>query len=300
MKKVDKNNIPNTENIRKKNKKKVVIAYAISAIILIYFVYSIIQLIKQPTDVIAIENGNLSEEENAVGYVIREETVLQGNNYKNGMVQIKAEGERVAKGDPVFRYYSNNEETLIKKIQELDIKIQEAMENEKGIYSGDIKLLETQIQEKLIELETLNDIQKISEYKKDINTKITKKAKIAGERSPQGSYIRKLIDERSSYENTLNSGSEYINATSSGIVSYRVDGLESILTPDSFSSLNTKLLQDLKLKTGEIVSSSGENGKIINNFEGYIVTTINSEKAMQAKVGDDVTLRLSNSLLYSK
>lgn len=295
MKKVDKNNIPNTENIRKKNKKKVVIAYAISAIILIYFVYSIIQLIKQPTDVIAIENGNLSEEENAVGYVIREETVLQGNNYKNGMVQIKAEGERVAKGDPVFRYYSNNEETLIKKIQELDIKIQEAMENEKGIYSGDIKLLETQIQEKLIELETLNDIQKISEYKKDINTKITKKAKIAGERSPQGSYIRKLIDERSSYENTLNSGSEYINATSSGIVSYRVDGLESILTPDSFSSLNTKLLQDLKLKTGEIVSSSGENGKIINNFEGYIVTTINSEKAMQAKVGDDVTLRLSNS-----
>lgn len=295
MKRVDKNNIPKTENIRKNNKKKVVIAYAIGTIILIYFVYSIIQLIKQPTDVIAIENGNLSEEENAVGYVIREETVLQGNNYKNGMVQIKAEGERVAKGDPVFRYYSNNEENLIKKIQELDIKIQEAMENEKSIYSGDIKLLETQIQEKLIELETLNDIQKISEYKKDINTKITKKAKIAGERSPQGSYIRKLIDERSSYENTLNSGSEYINATSSGIVSYRVDGLESVLTPDSFSSLNTKLLQDLKLKTGEIVLSSGESGKIINNFEGYIVTTINSEKAMQAQIGDQVTLRLSNS-----
>ena len=285
MKNVDKNNIPNTENIKKKNKKKVVIAYTIGTIILIYFVYSIIQLIKQPTDVIAIENGNLSEEENAVGYVIREETVLQGNNYKNGMVQIKAEGERVAKGDPVFRYYSNNEENLIKKIQELDIKIQEAMENEKSIYSGDIKLLETQIQEKLIELETLNDI----------HTKITKKAKITGERSPQGSYIRKLIDERSSYENTLNSGSEYINATSSGIVSYRVDGLESVLTPDSFSSLNTKLLQDLKLKTGEIVSSSGENGKIVNNFEGYITTTLDSEKAMQAQVGDKVNLRLSNS-----
>ncbi len=66
MKKVDKNNIPNTENIKKKNKKKVVMAYTIGTIILIYFVYSIIQLIKQPTDVIAIENGNLSEEENAV------------------------------------------------------------------------------------------------------------------------------------------------------------------------------------------------------------------------------------------
>ncbi|MBO5478487.1 MAG: hypothetical protein J6A04_02055 [Clostridia bacterium] len=157
------------------------------------------------------------------GYVIREEMVVQGDNYKNGMVQIKAEGERVAKDDPIFRYYSNNEETLVKKIEELDIKIQEAMANETNLFSSDMKLLENQIQEKLIELEKLNDIQKITEYKKDINTKITKKAKIAGELSPSGSYIRKLIEERSSYEKTLNSGSEYINAPMSGIVSYRVD-----------------------------------------------------------------------------
>lgn len=63
---VDKNNIPNANNIRKKNKRKIVIAYSVGIIILIYFVYCIIQLIKQPTDVIAIENGNLSEEENAI------------------------------------------------------------------------------------------------------------------------------------------------------------------------------------------------------------------------------------------
>ena len=229
------------------------------------------------------------------GYVIREETVVQGNNYKNGIVQIKAEGERVAKGDPIFRYYSNNEEALVKKIQELDIKIQEAMGNENNLFSSDIKLLESQIQEKLIELETLNDIQKISEYKKEINSKITKKAKIAGEKSPAGSYLKKLVEERSLYEKNLNSGAEYISAPVSGIVSYRVDGLEDVLTPESFSSLNTKMLTDLKLKTGEIVASSGENGKVINNFEGYIVTSLNSEKANEAQIGERVKLRLSNS-----
>ena len=227
--------------------------------------------------------------------MIREETVIQGERYKNGMVQIKAEGDRVATDDPVFRYYSNNEETLVKKIQELDIKIQEAMANETNFFSTDIKLLENQIQEKLIELETLNDIQKIAEYRKDINAKITKKAKIAGELSPSGSYIRTLIEERSSYENTLNSGSEYINAPTSGIVSYRVDGLEEVLTPDSFSTLSTKMLEDLKLKTGEIVASSGQNAKIVNNFEGYIVTSLDSPKASEAQIGDRVTLRLSNS-----
>lgn len=229
------------------------------------------------------------------GYVIREETVIQGDNYKNGMVQIKAEGEKVAKGEPIFRYYSNNEENLVKKIEELDIKIQEAMTNENNLFNTDMKLLENQIQEKLIELETLNDIQKVAEYKKDINTRITKKAKIAGELSPSGSYIRKLIEERSSYENTLNSGSEYITAPTSGIVSYRVDGLEEVLTPDSFSSLNAKFLEDLKLKTGEIVAGNGEKGKIVNNFEGYIVTNLHSTNAKEAEIGKTVKLRLSSS-----
>lgn len=291
MKEIGKNNI----KVPKKNMKKVAIAYFIGLVILIYFVYAIIQLIKQPTNIFMIENGSLSEEESAVGYVVRNETVVQGDNYKNGIMKIKTEGERVAKEDPIFRYYSNNEETLTKKIQELDIKIQDAMEKENNLFSSDMKLLEKQIEEKLIETADLNDIQKISEYKEEINLKITKKAKIAGELSPQGSYIRKLIEERSGYENNLNSGAEYITAPDSGIVSYRVDGLENVLTPDSFSTLNKKFLEDLKLKTGEIVPKSTERGKVIDNFEGYIVTVLESKKAKEAKIGDSVTLRLSNA-----
>ncbi|MCI8482105.1 MAG: hypothetical protein HFJ27_03325 [Clostridia bacterium] len=60
------NSTPNTNYPRKKNMKKVATAYVIGTIALIYFVYCIIQLIRQPTDIIAIEQGNLSEEENAV------------------------------------------------------------------------------------------------------------------------------------------------------------------------------------------------------------------------------------------
>lgn len=278
----------------KRNIKNVKIVYIIGLIVLVYFVYAIIGLIKQPTDIFMIKNGSLSEEESAVGYIIRNETVVQGNNYKNGMSQIKTEGERVAKGDSIFRYYSNNEEALIKKIQELDLKIQEAMEGQTDLYSSDMKLLEKQIEEQLIQVASIKDIQRISEYKKDINTKITKKAKIAGERSPAGSYIKKLIEERSSYENSLNSGTEYIIAPESGTVSYRVDGLENVLTPESIYTINTKFLEDLNLKTGEIIASSEQKGKIIDNFKAYIATNLNSENAKNAKIGDTVKLRLSN------
>ena len=35
--------------------------------------------------------------------------------------------------------------------------------------------------------------------------------------------------------------------------------------------------------------------KIVNNFKAYIATIMKSEKALEARVGDKVTLRLSNS-----
>ena len=281
--------------MRKKNRKKIAIVAVISVVILAYFMYSIIKLVKQPTDTFLIEEGKLYNQENAIGYVIRQETVVQGNNYKNGMSQIKSEGERVSKGDSIFRYYSNNEQNLEKKIEELDIQIQQAMESQTDLLTAsDMKLLENQIEEKLNEVVKVNEVKRIAEYKKDMNTQITKKAKIAGDLSPSGSHIRKLIEERSSYENTLNSGAEYITAPESGVVSYRVDGLENVLTVESFNTLNTKFLEDLKLRTGEIVASSSETGKVINNFECYIAITLDSEQAMSKKIGDNVVLRLSN------
>lgn len=281
--------------MKEKNRKKVAIVAVISVVILAYFMYGIIKLVKQPTDTFLIEEGKLYSQESAIGYVIREETVVQGNNYKNGMSQIKSEGERVAKGDSIFRYYSNNEQNLEKKIEELDLQIQQAMEKQTDLFTGDMKLLENQIEEKLNEVVKITEIKRIAEYKKDMNAQITKKAKIAGDLSPSGSYIRKLIEERSSYENTLNSGAEFISAPESGVVSYRVDGLENVLTTQSFNTLSTKFLEDLKLRTGEIVASSGEHGKVINNFECYIAITLDSEQAMSKKIGDNVVLRLANA-----
>ena len=72
-----------------------------------------------------MNSGTLYLEETKIGYVIREEQVVKGNNYKNGMEQIKNEGEKTAKNDSIYRYYSKNEEKLKTQISELDEKIQD-------------------------------------------------------------------------------------------------------------------------------------------------------------------------------
>lgn len=281
----------------KKSKRKInikLITVSIIAIIfIICFAYNIIALFVNPTDTFMIENGNISDSEETVGYLIRDEKLFQGQNYKNGISQIKTEGQRVAKGDPIFRYYTNNEEFLIQKIAELDIQIQDALGQSSNIYSSDIASLDRQIEEKLSQISKFNKKNDIEEYKKEINTALIKKAKLAGDLSPSGSYIKELISKRSKYEEQLNSGSEYIEATVSGLVSYKVDGLEEMLTPDCFESLTEEYLNSLKLKTGEMIPSSNESGKIVNNYNCYIATILKSEEAKSAEVNDNVQLVLS-------
>lgn len=298
--KVAKPKLPEETEKRKIKPKKVVllVLFAILALaILIAIGIAIIGLIQNPTNTFIVENGTLSLEENAVGYVLRDETVVQGQNYKNGMEKLKTEGEKVAKGEPIFRYYTSGEEELKKKIAELDSKLQEALSNQKDLLPNDTKSLEREIDAKLDELYQVNDIQKIREYKKDINSYITKRAKMVGELSPSGSYIRSLIDKRNEYATELNSGSEYISAPQSGIVSYRIDGLEEVLSAKTqdFSYLSIETLENLNLKTGQIIATSEEAGKIINNFKCYIAIPLSSENAKEATVGDNVMLRLASS-----
>lgn len=294
-KKVIKPNNKNKITLKELKKSKAFFAVLFTILsIVIFCLYKVVIFIQNPTNTFSVEQGKIYQEERSTGYIIREETIVKGSNYKNGMEQIKAEGEKVAKDEPIFRYYSSGEENLIKKIQDLDIKIDEAMSKEKPILPSDIKALEKQIEDQITSLQQVNDLQTLRETKKKIASNITKKAKIAGENSPAGSYLKKLVDERSRYENQLNNGVESLKAPISGVVSYKVDGFEEILTTKDFCNLSTELLEKLNVKTGQVVADNKESAKIINNFECYIACTLNSEQAKQAKVGNSVKLRLPN------
>lgn len=267
----------------KNNLIKIVLLVLI-AFIAIYSLYRAIKLIVVPSNIVVIKKGVVSSEESTIGYVIRDEQITKGNSEQKEIYQIKTEGEKVAKGEEIFRYYATNEESLNNKINELNEKIQEAMQGQTNLFTADVKAIENQIQTKIDGLNKKNNIQDISENKKDINTYIIKKSKIIGELSSSGSYIKELITEREKCENELKNNSEYVISPMSGVVSYRVDNLENTLTINSFDSLNKEMLNNLNLKTGQIVATSNEYGKVINNYECYIATILKSKEAKEATV----------------
>ena len=253
-------------------------------------------MLKNISQICVVENGSLKYEESVSGYILRDEIVLQGENYKNGMVQIISEGQRVAKDKPAFRYYSNGEEEILKQISTLDDEINADIEgNGLTIFSTDITNLETQIEKVVDSMYKVNNLEELQDKKSELDTYISKKTKITGSLSPADSHVKSLIEQRNQLESKLSNASEIINAPMSGIVSYRVDDLEALLGVKDFSYLNTKFLESLDTRANALIATNTEKGKVVNNFECYIACPIDTEKASVAKVGDKVKLRLPSA-----
>ena len=270
-----------------------IIAILSAIVIIAYIIWAIYLLIVHPVDTYVISQGTISQEDETVGYIIRNEKVQKSENNSNGIYAIASEGQRVAIEEPIFRYYSDNEKEITAQMNDLNYKIQDLLEQEKGVTSADIKAIENQIEEKIENINTLSNYQEISEYKKNIDTLISKKINFIGDVT-ENKEIKNLVKERNALENKLKNGSEYQKAPMSGVVSYRVDGLEESLTPELFDIINEQYLDELDLKTGQIISASNECGKVIDNFKCYIAVTMNSKEAMEANVNDTVQIRISN------
>ena len=273
-----------------------VVVIGVCIVISIYLLVLMINIIKKPTSNFVVEEGKIYKEELAEGYIIREENLIDIPNSSNGIVAIRSEGEKVARGESIYRYCIENEEEINNNISNIDKQIQELIGNDEDeeYYSADIKIINTQIASKLDTLYEVDDLQKISQGKTEIGNYLTKKVKIRAEDS-DNEELKSLLKQRESYEKQLKDDSTYIEAEDSGVISYRVDGLETKLTANDLSYLNESYLNDLKLETGKLIASTTDSGKIVNNFKCNIACLLDSEEAKNCEVGKTIKLRLQDS-----
>lgn len=280
------------QKLKKQLKDTLMLTLIICAVI--YALYAVIKLLKSPTETFILQKSKISLEDSKVGYVIREEYIIESTEDTQEIEPIKTEGEKVSAKKPVFKYYNVNQEEITNKINELNTQIQEALLDKKDLFSSDIKALESQIEEQLENVKKENSMQNITEYKNNLTNYMVKRAKIAGSLSAAGEYINNLISTRTSLESELTNGSKYIYSEYSGIVSYRIDGLENELTINNLDNLEIDYLESLNLTTGKIVGKSKNQAKVVNNFGCYIAVPISQDVLNKTAEGKTVYLRLSN------
>ena len=68
-----------------------------------------------------------------------------------------------------------------------------------------------------------------------------------------------------------------------------------MLVPKDFSKYNKEFLDNLNLKTGQIISKSEEEGKIVDNYQCHLVFTSGSNEAKNAKIGDIIKIVLPSA-----
>lgn len=281
---------------KKKNSNLIFVLFSIIIIVVGILIVNTVRLFIKPTETTLVKNGELTKYEEVVGYIIRDETVVDTSNY-DGILQTEIDDSvRVQKDGVIATYVSKSEESLMNKIEELDKQIQDAMESQQTIYNSDAKVLENSIQIQLYEnIKNTTNINMLYESKAKLNENIKKKAQIVGELSPVGSKLKQLIDERNSYEREINDAKKELKSPIAGLVSYRVDGYEEILTKQSISSLTSEKLTSFKLNPNQIVSRDTSKIKVVNNFECYISIFMDSEESKAAELNDKLYLRFENT-----
>lgn len=280
---------------RKINQNFLIFVITVLVFITVFFVVQIVQFFEKPINTVLIKKGELINYEEVTGYIIRNEELIDISSY-DGIVKSEVEdATRVSKGSPIIKYVSKSEEQLIDKIKKLDEKIEVAKESQQTIFSNDVKALDTEIENSIYsQVKNSTSLDEIKQSKKNLNEKINKKAKIVGELSPAGSELKTLIDERTKYEKELNDAEKSLLSPKAGLVSYRVDGFENILTYDSISLLTADKLSELKISLDQIIPAETKNVKIIDNFICYIAVPMMSEEAKKTKLNDSVYLRFPN------
>ena len=278
------------------NQNIVLVALSIVIIGLVFFVVSLVRLFQKPASTVMLKNGELINYEEFVGYIIRDEDVVDTSSYDGIIKTAVSDAERVSKGAPIMNYVSKAEEQLMKKISDLDTKIEQAIESQQTIFTNDVKILDTEIENYIYSnLRNSNLLDSTKEYKKIINEKVEKKAKIVGELSPAGSELKSLIEERTKYETELNDAEKAVYATKAGLVSYRVDGYENILTPASFSELTIDYLKSLKTTKDQVISANSNKVKLVNNFCCYIAIPLGTDALEKISLNETTYLRFEST-----
>ena len=83
--------------------------------------------------------------------------------------------------------------------------------------SADIKSIENQIEEKLVNTRILNNIQEIDDYKDSIDSLMSKKIDFIGDVTTN-SEIKQLVGQKKAYEEQLKNGAEFVVAKTGKIM----------------------------------------------------------------------------------
>ena len=278
---------------------KPVITVAIAAIavaLVIYFGFYVAKVFSEPYTTALAYTYTSNDSAEAVGILVRQETVLPA---QTGIVDVtRAEGEKVGVGQSVAQVYrdsqaQNNQadlEALADQIQLLEYS------SDGGVVDSAAKLDENILQAvtALHAASGVGDYNQLEDQARTLKSTVLKRGYVYGNGLGAEELSQKLNDLKSQYaalKQQTSSSTSSVRAPQSGVFSTLVDGYETAVTPQTVFQLTPASLSALLAGQGK--EAGGGMGKLITSTRWYFAAALPVSVAERLKEGSTATLRFS-------
>ncbi len=293
---------------RNKRKRKNKLGYFFFGALLLYLCIHFIPIIFSLSDNTSIAKyGNIKITENLDCYIIRNEKLIRSNTEGN-IQYFVPEGKKVNKGYKVCEISRGNiDDATRKKLEIINQRIENLNIDKDNLFQNDIQKLNKEINGIIQDIKRnkeKGEFQKVYALEKELKNKLEKKNIITGDKSFAKKNLEVLKEEQKQLAQKINNAVMRITSPESGIISYHIDGYETIINPRNMATIQPKSLKKIDKRMTDLKTTKVINNqplfKIIDNNLWYIITWIEPDWAEYYKLGKIATFKFPNGQIKGK
>ena len=224
--------------------------------------------------------------------IARQESVIEGNT--SGTKHFKIDnGNRVSKGGTIADIYSDSSASItVSRIDELNERIKdiEEISGYNNVAATDLSLVNERLNEALDEFVKSCSTGKYSDtetYETALLSAENRKQFITGETIDFSAKLEALKAELASLSSSLPTPIGSIKADMSGYFVSGIDGYENVIKTDNLKELTPEKIKNLKPQEVD----KNAIGKIVFDYDWYLVALISADESLKYKVGDQLTVK---------
>lgn len=268
-------------------------AIIVLTIILIFIIFYISKKEFSKKTIYTVINGNIESSEETNIYLLKKETIVDYDKNQS-VTAIIDQGKRASRYEAVATYKNDSYDDYQRQIEDIDKQIQTLVKDLPLTYSADISNIDDKILKYSNEVQGTTSYLRIQEYKTKLDELAYKKITILANSSPDSSAIRDLVAKRENLVNLSKTSDQNIISPVSGIVTYKIDGLEGVISYDEILNYSASEFENLISMYDS--NTNNEFGiKIIDNFGAYfLVKTPSGKYDEYIKEGKNYKIRVSD------
>lgn len=304
---------PTPNEIRKKSsRKKALVSSALAValvlagiLVLLFVVHHLFDYFAVKPNLEFVTNGSIEHTIGSRAIIVRNESVI-ASDHGGDFVTQAAEGSRVAAGQSIAMVVPDDMQTVVENLRSTQSQISDVQQEliANGLAEG-ADVIYSDIDQSLnpiinmLRIDSIEgNLSELSSYSSSISVLLNQRELELADLDFDDERLRTLRSDERGYESQLQNRASVINATEPGIISFKLDGLETVLNYEVLLNADAVTIRDyidnaVGVITSDLTVEAGDNvARIASNQDQYIACFLNESDAPSAafEVGSQHTI----------